>query len=356
MITLEDLLEQLECKGVKNEKIVNSYIKAFDIINDKRYNRILCSVSGGADSDIMLDILHRVDNDNKIRYVWFDTGLEYQATKNHLKYLEDKYNIEIERRHTSKTIPYSCNHYGQPFLSKEISAKIHSLQKDNFNWKDGSYDELKEQNPNCQVSALRWWCNLDKDFNSVINQFTIGHKKWLKEFMIQNPPAFPIHNICCNHAKKDISHKYVKAFDIDLVCLGLRKAEGGVRAFAYNNCYDENIGKADNYRPLFHWLDEDKKYYEELFEIKHSDCYDKWGFKRTGCVGCPYNRNWLQELETASLYEDKLIDACKNVFGDSYEYTKKYKEFCFEMDSKYGNYKKYLRALKNRKGETNNEK
>ena len=39
----------------------------------------------------MLDILSKVDTEHKVIYVWFDTGIEYQATKNHLNYLEEKY-------------------------------------------------------------------------------------------------------------------------------------------------------------------------------------------------------------------------------------------------------------------------
>lgn len=45
----------------------------------------------------MLDLISKIDKDRKVRYIWFDTGLEYQATKDHLKYLEEKYHIEIER-------------------------------------------------------------------------------------------------------------------------------------------------------------------------------------------------------------------------------------------------------------------
>lgn len=77
--------------------IIKSFVKAKKIINDPFYKNILCSVSGGSDSDIMLDLLTRVDKDKKIKYIWFNTGLEYNATKKHLIYLEKKYNIVIER-------------------------------------------------------------------------------------------------------------------------------------------------------------------------------------------------------------------------------------------------------------------
>lgn len=77
--------------------IVDSFVKANSVINSPIYKTILCSISGGSDSDIMLDLITRVDLEKKVKYVWFDTGLEYQATKDHLEYLERKYNVTIER-------------------------------------------------------------------------------------------------------------------------------------------------------------------------------------------------------------------------------------------------------------------
>ena len=64
--------------------------------------------AGGGDSDIMLDIVSKVDTEHKVIYVWFDTGVEYQATKNHLDYLEEKYGIHIQREKAIKSIPFSC--------------------------------------------------------------------------------------------------------------------------------------------------------------------------------------------------------------------------------------------------------
>lgn len=75
--------------------ITDNLIRAWHIINNPIYERICCSVSGGADSDIMLDICVKCDVSNKIDYIWFDTGLEYQATKEHLEFLENKYGIKI---------------------------------------------------------------------------------------------------------------------------------------------------------------------------------------------------------------------------------------------------------------------
>ena len=61
---------------------------ALFLANNKigRYKKIACSISGGADSDIMLDICTKFDTEKKIKYVFFDTGIEYEATKKHLDY------------------------------------------------------------------------------------------------------------------------------------------------------------------------------------------------------------------------------------------------------------------------------
>ena len=64
-----------------NQTIGDNLIKAWSKINSDKYKKEVCTISGGSDSDVMLDICWRCDKDNKVEYVWFDTGLEYQATK-----------------------------------------------------------------------------------------------------------------------------------------------------------------------------------------------------------------------------------------------------------------------------------
>ena len=81
----------------KSDEIIKSFVKGYSIINNSMYKHPSCSISGGSDSDIMLDLIYRIDEQKKVTYVWFDTGLEYKATKEHLKYLEERYGIEIRR-------------------------------------------------------------------------------------------------------------------------------------------------------------------------------------------------------------------------------------------------------------------
>lgn len=299
--------------------IVDSFVKANSVINSPLYETILCSVSGGSDSDVMLDLISRVDLNKKVKYVWFNTGLEYQATKDHLDYLEQKYNIKIERERAIKPIPTTCREYGQPFLNKHVSDMLYRLQKHGFKWENGTLDELLEKYPNCK-SALQWWCNA----NTVLN---INRNRFLKEFIIANPPNFKISSKCCDYAKKNASKNLIKKYNVNLVVVGLRRAEGGLRSIKYKNCYSIKENQIDDYRPLFWYKDDNKETYEKKFNITHSECYTKYGLRRTGCCCCPYGRELEDELEITRIYEPNLYKAVNKVFKESYDYTRKYREF-----------------------------
>lgn len=296
------------------------------------HREVMVSISGGSDSDIILDLILRVidakyhDYKCKLHFVFFDTGIEYEATKRHLLYLEQKYNIKIKRRRAVMPVPNGYKKYGVPFLSKYASEMINRLQKHNFDFaNDGTkeFDELLKKYPNCK-GALRWWCNI----NGEKSAYSISRFFMLKEFMIENPPDFPISCECCNGAKKDNAKKYERENNIDLNVLGLRKAEGGVRTVAIGTCFTEGVGyRIDTYRPIWWFTDKDKAAYETTHNIIHSDCYTKYGLRRTGCAGCPFGSDFENELNIIQQYEPKLYKAVCAIFGKSYEYTRKYREF-----------------------------
>lgn len=321
---MTDNFEQIlqKCEEVKNLTIFDSFVKSAPKIETKR--KIVCSISGGSDSDIMLDIISKLDAEKKVKYIFFDTGIEYQATKEHLEYLEQKYGIVIERIKAITPVPTGCRKYGVPFWSKHASEMIERLQKSNFKWEDKPLDELLAEYPKCKV-ALRWWCN---DFGEW-SRFNINFIRGLKEYMIAHPPTFRISNKCCKGAKKDNAKKYLTEYDADLNLVGIRKAEGGARSAAYKSCFDIAREKEtwDNYRPIFWYSDKDKEEYEELFGVTHSACYCEYELKRTGCAGCPFGKDFEAELEVIQQNEPKLYKAVNNIFGESYEYTRNFLKF-----------------------------
>ena len=229
------------------------------LMKEKKRNHIVaCSVSGGADSDILIDLCERTVP-RYVNYVFFNTGIEYQATKDHLDWLEEYYNISIKRYNAKVPVPLGNKKYGVPFLSKQVSEYIARLQRNNFEWEDNSFEELYKKYPNCK-SALTWWCNQYGDKSS----FNISRNTWLKEYLIKNPPKFRISNKCCDGAKKHTSDYYMREYPTDLFIIGIRKAEGGQRATRYSEQYYYNKQhKVNHFLPILYFTDDDRKEYED---------------------------------------------------------------------------------------------
>lgn len=270
----------------------------------------------------MLDMLIRCGAKDKTDFYFYNTGLEYQATHDHLDYLEKKYGIEIKRVRAKKSIPTCVKEYGVPFWGKFPSEMIYRLQKHGFKWEDKSFDELYAEYPKCKT-ALEWWCNVT---TGKTDQYAISRAPYLKEFMISTPPTFKISNKCCDWVKKSLAHSIVKSGGYDLSCIGVRKAEGGIRAASHKTCFSEGSG-ADEFRPIFWLRDSDKEEYCNHYRVTHSACYCEYGLLRTGCFGCPFGKRFEDELNIIEEYEPKLYKAATNIFADSYEYTRQYLKF-----------------------------
>ena len=59
----------------------------------------VCSYSGGADSDILINLVERVRQIYSlppIKYLFFNTGIEMKATKDHVRETAEKYGVDIE--------------------------------------------------------------------------------------------------------------------------------------------------------------------------------------------------------------------------------------------------------------------
>lgn len=320
------MTEQEYIKQAPTATIFDGLIKAKSVLNS--HNNIMVSVSGGADSDNMIDIVEHLrprDDKHRVTYVWFDTGVEMDSTKRHLVYLENKYGITILRERGETQVAGAIRNVGYPFYSKNFSEYIGRLQKHNFQWEDEPFDVLLKKYPNCKA-ALRWWCNNWKDEPHKPLQSEIASAKYLKEFMIENPPTFSISNRCCNESKKKVGDATYKKYNFDIQLIGIRKAEGGARSTSIKSCMaDGRHGK--QYYPLFWWKAEDKTAFENTYDITHSDAYTVYGCKRTGCAGCPFAGRYSKELAMLHQYEPKLANAVEHIFAPAYEYANKYQEY-----------------------------
>lgn len=283
----------------------------------QQYRRIAVSYSGGSDSDIMLDLMEFVKPPNcgEIKYVFFNTGLEWDATLRHITEVEQRYGITVEKRKPKMTIPLACKKTGIPFYSKDMSGKLAILQHNGFDFNaDGRGIE--------HLALYKWWTEKAAKQSS---QFDLNPK--LREFLISQPPTFEISDRCCDYVKKNPAKEFYKEFKPDLDMQGVRKAEGGPRSSTYKSCFTKDDESFDKYRPLFFWTDKDKQIYKEWRGIRYSDCYEIWGFKRTGCVGCPCAAASVEQLRLAEQYEPNKVKAACSIFGKSYAYREEFNAF-----------------------------
>lgn len=305
--------------------------------------KAICSYSGGSDSDILLDLIEKVRNFYglpPVKYVFYNTGLEMEATKRHVKEQAEKYGVEIETVRPEVNIVQATKKYGLPFVSKIMSEGISQIQQKNIPLsiadeyreakdKQAKRKELKERYPNCE-SVINFLCCCNSKGEERPNiQLVINSSKYMLDFIKENPIPFSVSNKCCTYCKKNVAHKVQKNYE--MVITGERRDEGGMRSVPKKDntalCFTETAEGKYRLRPLYYVSDKDKAWYKEYYNLRYSDAYEVYGFKRTGCCGCSISAKAVEDLERLRPYEPKLYKAAWNIFGDSYRYRQKYKEY-----------------------------
>jgi 3'-phosphoadenosine 5'-phosphosulfate sulfotransferase (PAPS reductase)/FAD synthetase len=303
----------------------------------------ICSYSGGSDSDIMVHLIEtvrKIFNLPPVKYCFFNTGLEMEATKRHVKDTEALYGIEITEYRPKKNIVLVTREHGIPFVSKIMSAGLEGIQKkgiplsiaDEYAQADDKVAkraELRERYPNCE-STINFLCCCNSKGEPRPNiQLVINSSKYMLDFIKENPIPFKVSDKCCNYCKKKPAHAAQKGFD--MVITGERRAEGGIRSVPRKDntslCFSETADGKYRLRPLFYVTDEDKKWYKEYYGIRYSDAYEVYGLTRTGCCGCPISSKAVEDLEKIRPFEPNLVKAAWNVFGNSYRYRQQYNDY-----------------------------
>lgn len=303
----------------------------------------ICSYSGGADSDIMLHLIEQVRKTfglPPVQYCFFNTGLEMEAIKRHVREVSELYGVTITQYRPKKNIVMATREYGQPFVSKIVSAGLEGVQRKNIPLtiaaeyaeaedKIAKRQELRERFPKCE-SEINFVCGCNSKGEPRPNiQLVIGSSKYLLDFIMENPIPFKVSNKCCDYCKKQLAHSVQK--DFDMVITGERRDEGGMRSVPRKDstsmCFTETASGQFRLRPLYYVSDADKQWYKDYYGIRYSDAYEVYGLKRTGCCGCAISSRAAEELEKIRPYEPNLVKAAWNVFGDSYRYRAKYNEY-----------------------------
>ena len=255
----------------------------------KEHPKAICSYSGGADSDILIDLIERtrtVFNLPPVHYAFFNTGLEMKATKDHVRAISKKYGVEIVEHYPKINIVMSARKYGIPFVSKIMSAGLSEWQKkeiplsiaeeyEQAKDKSAKRKELKERYPKCE-SVINFLCCCNSAGEPRQNiQLVINSSKYMRDFISEYPPDFQISAQCCDFCKKQVAHMVQKEYD--MIITGERRDEGGMRSVPRKDntalCFTETSSGQYRLRPLYYVSDKDKTWYKELYGIRYSDAY-----------------------------------------------------------------------------------
>lgn len=322
-------------------------IKGIIMTRLKQHPKAICSYSGGSDSDIMIDLIEGEYGVRKyipslppVKYVFFNTGLEMKATKDHVKATAEKYGVEIEEVRPKVSIVQASRQYGIPFVSKIMSAGLSEWQKkgvplsiaeeyEQAEDKAAKRAELKERYPKCE-SLINFLCCCNSAGEPRPNiQLVINSSKYMLDFIGEFPPDFQISAKCCDYCKKQPAHRIQKEYE--MIITGERRDEGGMRSVPRKDCTTMCFTETDDgqfrLRPLYYVTDADKAWYKQEFGVRYSDAYEVYGLTRTGCCGCPISYKAVEDLEKIRPFEPNVVKAAWNIFGKSYEYRAKYNEY-----------------------------
>lgn len=257
------------------------------VINKYGIENFVISFSGGKDSTVLSKLVDIAIPNNKIPRVFINTGIEYKAIVDfvHEKMKKDKRFIEIK-----PSIPLSMifRKYGYPFKSKEHSQLVHLFQQNGHS-----------------KTTLRY-------YDPPENRKRFGCPKVLK-YQFEEGTQLKISDKCCTKLKKEPFSKWQEENSKPYKMTGERLLEGGLRA-SHKGCLviDKN-SKLKKFKPLNPTTNEWIEWFINEYQVELCKLYDEpYNFKRTGCLGCPFNiklQDTLDTLEKTLPLEKKKAEA-----------------------------------------------
>lgn len=191
----------------------------------RQHPNAVCSYSGGSDSDILIDIIERARHlfdMPPIKYIFFNTGLEMKATKDHVKDVAQKYGVEIMEYRPKKNIVLSSREYGQPFISKIMSSAMECVQAkklpfsikkeyDEAEDKAAKRQELRDRYPKSEQGINFLCCCNSKGEPRPNIQLVINSSLYMYDFMVENPPPsrYQLNVVTTARSKLHIERKRV---------------------------------------------------------------------------------------------------------------------------------------------------
>lgn len=270
-------------------------IKSINQQYDLEHNAYI-SFSGGGDSTILHYLIDLALPDNKIPRLFINTGIEYQDIVDYVKELANK-DDRIIIYNSGVNIKQMLEKYGYPFKSKVFAEALSRYQKHKK-----------------KTDSLKMFLQEIKTPKGLYRSGSFACPEKLK-YMFEPDFNIKISNLCCNKLKKEVVKKWMDKNNRPITLTGMRAEEGGNRLDL--TCITENGKK-------IHFLAPIKKdfthYFLERYNIKLCKLYyPPYNFERTGCKGCPFNKNIQQDLDMMRELLPKEYKQCETIWKPVYD-------------------------------------
>lgn len=254
------------------------------------------SFSGGKDSTVLSALVDMAIPGNKIPRIFADTGIELNMIREFVKSKAEK----DERIAIIKpTVPIKpmLDKDGYPFKSKGHSEFVERYQHSGKTPSVLQYlGERTDKEP---------WSSQKSCPQKLKYQFT-------DEFELK------VSDKCCLRLKEEPVKKWQAENQIPYMMIGLMREEGGRRETA--KCLAWKGKNRFNFQPLVAVTKEWEEWFIETYNIEICDIYKPpYNFVRTGCKGCPFNRNLQKGLDTLEKYFPAERRQCEIIWKPVYD-------------------------------------
>lgn len=312
-------------------------IKTLSVLYDLEETTYI-SFSGGKDSCVLSKLIDLALPNNQIPRVYKNTGIEYpQMVKfvHSIAEQDSRFIIIPPKKNIRKTLEL----VGFPFKSKQHSHNIAIYQRNIM--KCEQYKTLINENPKL-INDYDFIHNLPIGVKTFVKYYYgVREKEKEKEtyryddcpncLKYQFAPSFNIKlsDKCCVEFKKASFYEYEDSTKRGNCFTGQRRAEGGNRenlkcisVAQYGNHFNILAPITDD------WID----WFISKYKIQLCELYlPPFNFKRTGCMGCPFNKYLQDELEVLEKHSKATFVQCLNLWEQVY---KEYKRINYRIKTK----------------------
>jgi 3'-phosphoadenosine 5'-phosphosulfate sulfotransferase (PAPS reductase)/FAD synthetase len=299
------------------EMAVDDAIKRIKKGYEMTDGKIYLSFSGGKDSTVVAHLIKMSKLPINIPFVFANTRIELDATVEFVKNF-DYDNVVIV--YPRKPFGQILKEYGKPAMSKQKSQIMNTYQNNLGDPLIENYPKV----PTSKLGAVRACISGQSETGGVPRGFRTHSALAKKHYHMLHPDRineYKIANKCCEFMKKKPFNDFVKEHGMKGGFNGMRPLqEGGVRKISYGDKGCTHI-KANGFvsvMPIFDWTDELMTEFIETYNIELSKAYELYGYKRTGCIGCPFAQDIEGNLQKLFEHEPKKYKATIGFLKDVY--------------------------------------